>query len=171
MHCLKCTSVYGFKPSFFIWWLRVVCSLKEHVALDQTSCSIKSSCNRLLWNALEQCFKSIEYNDPHKFFSKFFLLLCELTRSAIYGSKKIDSHKWETVHTFTHNLNGRNKGHYESLICLQTWNAFLVFEIWVEPFIFIYSRVVLCCHIFAFKKDSAIESKLIPNFFCYVWLP
>ena len=26
-----------------------------------------------------------------------FVLLCELTRSAIYGSKKFDSHKWPTV--------------------------------------------------------------------------
>ena len=26
-----------------------------------------------------------------------FLLLCELTRSAIYGSQKYDSHKWPTV--------------------------------------------------------------------------
>ena len=26
-----------------------------------------------------------------------FLLLCELTRSAIYGSQKFDSHKWPTV--------------------------------------------------------------------------
>ena len=26
-----------------------------------------------------------------------FLLLCELTRSAIYGSQKLDSHKWPTV--------------------------------------------------------------------------
>ena len=26
-----------------------------------------------------------------------FLLLCELTRSAIYGSQKCDSHKWPTV--------------------------------------------------------------------------
>ena len=27
----------------------------------------------------------------------FFPLLCELTRSAIYGSQKFDSHKWPTV--------------------------------------------------------------------------
>ena len=26
-----------------------------------------------------------------------FLLLCELTRSAIYGSHKFDTHKWPTV--------------------------------------------------------------------------
>ena len=26
-----------------------------------------------------------------------FLSLCELTRSAIYGSQKFDSHKWQTV--------------------------------------------------------------------------
>ena len=26
-----------------------------------------------------------------------FLLLCELTRSAIYGSQNFDSHKWPTV--------------------------------------------------------------------------
>ena len=34
-------------------------SLKEHVALDQSSWSLKSICNRL-----------VEYNDPHKFASK-----------------------------------------------------------------------------------------------------
>ena len=26
-----------------------------------------------------------------------FLSLCELTRSAIFGSQKFDSHKWQTV--------------------------------------------------------------------------
>ena len=26
-----------------------------------------------------------------------FLLLCELTRSGIYGSQKVDSHKWPTL--------------------------------------------------------------------------
>ena len=41
----------------------------------------------------------VEYNDAHKFASKLrgFLLLCESTRSAIYGSQKFDYHKWPNV--------------------------------------------------------------------------
>ena len=42
--------------------------LKEHLALDRTSWSTKSICNRLLWNAhgWKHVLK-VEYIDPHKF--------------------------------------------------------------------------------------------------------
>ena len=45
--------------------------LKEHVALDRSSWSLKSVCNRLLQNAYG--YKDdlkVKYNDPHKFASK-----------------------------------------------------------------------------------------------------
>ena len=45
--------------------------LKEQVALDRTSWSIKSVCNCFLSNAYgwKDVFK-VEYNDPHKFASQ-----------------------------------------------------------------------------------------------------
>ena len=46
-------------------------SLKEPVALDRTSWSIKSLCNCLLQNAYDwKDVLKVEYNDPHKFASK-----------------------------------------------------------------------------------------------------
>ena len=45
--------------------------LKEHVALDRTSWSVKSVCNRLLKNAYGwKDVLKVEYNDPRKFASK-----------------------------------------------------------------------------------------------------
>ena len=47
-------------------------ALKEHVALDRTTRSIRSICNnRLLKNAYGwKDVLKVEYNDPHKFASK-----------------------------------------------------------------------------------------------------
>ena len=43
-------------------------TLKEHVAWDRTSWSIKSICNRLLQNAYGwKDVLKVEYNDPHEF--------------------------------------------------------------------------------------------------------
>ena len=41
----------------------------------------------------------VEYNDPHKFASELrdFPFALRLTRSAIYGGKKFDSHEWPTM--------------------------------------------------------------------------
>ena len=45
--------------------------LKEHIALDRTSWSMKSVWNRLLWNAYGyKDVLKVEYNDPHKYHSK-----------------------------------------------------------------------------------------------------
>ena len=50
-----------------------------------------------------------------------FLLLCEITRSAIYGSQKFDSHKWPTV------LVRRVKGkpcNFEACLCGSLYSTF-----------------------------------------------
>ena len=52
---------------------RCAVPLKEHVALDRTSWSIKSVCNSFLQNAYTCSWKDVlkvEYNYPHKFASK-----------------------------------------------------------------------------------------------------
>ena len=67
--------------------------LKEHVALDRSSWSLKSICNRLLccksriqWS-IQKCLE----------IARFSFFLWELTRSAICGSQKFYSNKWPTV--------------------------------------------------------------------------
>ena len=53
-------------PFSVVLWVRIEL-LKEHVALDQSSWSLKSCCNRLLQNAYGQKdVVKVEYNDPHK---------------------------------------------------------------------------------------------------------
>ena len=48
-------------------------------------------------HGLKDVFK-VEYNDPQNLPQSFVVfLLFEPTRSAIYGSTKIDYHKWPTV--------------------------------------------------------------------------
>ena len=74
--------------------------LKEHIALDRMSWSLKSFWNHLLWNAyvLEDIL-IVEYIDPHKYNSNctFFLLCRKLTRSAILWNQNFDSTKWSTM--------------------------------------------------------------------------
>ena len=54
---------------------------------------------RNVWLNRKTRYHEVEYNDPHKLPQTYvvFLLLCELTWSAISGSQKVDSHKWPTV--------------------------------------------------------------------------
>ena len=48
-----------------------VVSLNEHVALDRSSWSLKSVCNRLLQNAYDKKdILKVEKNDPHKYYPK-----------------------------------------------------------------------------------------------------
>ena len=82
----------------FLAWLAADCpiTLKEHVALDRSSWSSKSVCNRLLQNT--HGYKDdlkVEYNDPHKFASK--LRGFPFTLQTILTPQKFDSHKWPTV--------------------------------------------------------------------------
>ena len=45
--------------------------LKEHVALDRSTWSLKIVCNRLLYmHMIRKIFFKVKYNDPHKYHSK-----------------------------------------------------------------------------------------------------
>ena len=50
-----------------------------------------------------------------------FLLLCELTRSAIYGSQQFDSHKWPTV--LVDDVKGKPRN-FEAYLCRSLYYTF-----------------------------------------------
>ena len=67
--------------------------LKEHIALDRSSWSLKIVCNRLLQNAYGQKdILKVEYNDPYMYHSKLRDFPC-----ASSTNTNFDSHKWPTV--------------------------------------------------------------------------
>ena len=71
--------------------------LKEHVALDRSSWSIKSVFNKMHMGRKDVL--KVEYNDPHKFASKLrcFPFTVRTNTVGLLWESKFDSHKWPTV--------------------------------------------------------------------------
>ena len=60
-----------------------------------------------------------------------FLLLCELTQSAIYGSQKVDSHKWPTV--FVDDVKGQ-PCNFEACLCGSLYSTFTTYAFYNKRF-------------------------------------
>ena len=99
-------------------------NLKEHIALDQTSLSIKSVCNPFLPNAYGwKDVVKVEYHDPHKFAWKLrgFPFTVRTNTFGHYGSQKFDSHKWPTV--LVDDVNGK-PCNFEACLCGSLYSTF-----------------------------------------------
>ena len=96
-------------------FILTIFALKEHVALDRTSWSTKSVCNRLLWNAYGwKDVLKVEYTDPHKFASKLRGFPFTVRTNTV-------GHKWPTV------LDDEVKGkpcNFEACLCGSLYSTF-----------------------------------------------